>query len=173
MQSDLTLALNPRDDFAAAAAYGETPGDDFGQVGMPLPGFCGRHYCVEWEVANGEVGSSGPLTLPSPVDFAPDDIAALHFALVGVDDHAHLFGGAQHLYMGVSIVKVAVIIGEPQQGRARYELRDPATRFLDFAAEGAERALPILQVQGRRLVQHLAGQALAELLSKLIARTPR
>jgi hypothetical protein len=138
-------------------------GDHFEDAVAPTPGWCGRFLVVEWSVID-RPGQERAYPLPLPASLEHDAMVALHHAL---DGDTYVMVALRHVYLGVPVVTARASVGQPDtSGPASLQVRDP-DRFVTFAAEGPEASLPALRLHGRRMLEQIAQDALAEVLGLL------
>lgn len=153
-------------DYEPTPAIPSQPGDTFDETLDAPKGFGGRHWYYQYEVAGQAMQHSGQKTLPLDTLLTRQEMVDLDYALQFVDTSASLYAGRRYRHFGVVVITIGAFIGQPGTGEVRLEHFEP-DKFISFAVECSHAALPVLSTVGKKAIDNLVDQALAEVIAQL------
>lgn len=154
-------------------ANGYQFGDAFDDAAAAPNGWADRQWSYRYEVAGQEIVEGALMPLQVPAHMNHQELADLHYALAIADERSHVYSARRHIYLGVPVVTVSVSVGQPGWGAVRTEEYEGADRFIAFAVECRKSARAVLETIGKKMVEQLAAQAMAEVLLHLKAKENR
>ena len=142
------------------------PGDTFEEAAEEPKGFGGRHWFYQYEVAGQGSQHSGQKSLPLDSLLTRQELVDLDYSLQMVDPAASLYAGRRYKHLGVVVVTVGASIGHAGSGAVRLAHHEP-DGFIAFSVESNHQAFAVLSTTGKKAIDNLADQALAEVLAHL------